>query len=440
MIGTLFVGQQLHAPDAHALDLPTWEDVQAAKANEARTAEKITEIQNLLVEVRSEVAQRQREAEVAAAEAEAAEQRFQEADMRAQSLEQQAEESRQVAQESSEQAAALVSQMYRSGGVDRNLELFLDADPDSADTLLDRMAMMSKSTERNTKLSDEATQAMNTANSLGDQAREAREERERLYQEAEQAMAAAAVAVEEAHTRQVQAEENQRVLEVQLEALEDETAETVAGYQERLRIEEERRRQEEERRRREAEAAARRAAEEAARQAAAREAAAAQAQQQATPPRGSGGGGGGSSSGGGGVSAAPTNPVSSGAWGNPLIPGTYRISCNFYCYGGHRGIDLAAPTGTGIYAASSGRVTYSGWRNSWGFGVDISHGGGVLTRYAHMVSHPVVRNGQYVERGQLIGYVGSTGNSTGPHLHLETIVYGGLQNPAVFMSQRGVRL
>lgn len=85
----------------------------------------------------------------------------------------------------------------------------------------------------------------------------------------------------------------------------------------------------------------------------------------------------------------------------------------------HKGIDIAAPIGTPVVAAASGVVTYSRW-NEWGFGnlVEITHPDGSTTLYAHN-DRLMVREGQQVRQGQLIAQVGSTGNSTGPHLHFE---------------------
>lgn len=95
---------------------------------------------------------------------------------------------------------------------------------------------------------------------------------------------------------------------------------------------------------------------------------------------------------------------------------------------GHRGLDIAASTGTPIKAAASGTVTTSGYNSSYGNMIIISHGNGVQTVYGHC-SQLLVSVGQKVTQGQVIGKVGSTGNSTGPHLHLEVRVNGVLQNP-----------
>lgn len=101
-------------------------------------------------------------------------------------------------------------------------------------------------------------------------------------------------------------------------------------------------------------------------------------------------------------------------WTNPLPNGTYVRGF----YAGHSGIDIAARTGTPILAANGGPVLYAGW-NSWGYGNTVVIGHGPFsTLYGHMNSL-AVRCGNVVAAGQIIGYVGSTGNSSGPHLHFE---------------------
>lgn len=99
----------------------------------------------------------------------------------------------------------------------------------------------------------------------------------------------------------------------------------------------------------------------------------------------------------------------------------------------HQGIDIAAETGTPIVATADGIVTSAGWNGS-GYGnmVDVDHGGGIVTRYAH-ASAVAVTPGQEVRRGQVIAYVGSTGHSTGPHLHYEVRVDGTPVNPAAYL-------
>jgi murein DD-endopeptidase MepM/ murein hydrolase activator NlpD len=99
----------------------------------------------------------------------------------------------------------------------------------------------------------------------------------------------------------------------------------------------------------------------------------------------------------------------------------------------HPGIDLAAPYGTPVYATADGTVLRAGW-NSGGYGnlVEIDHGRGIVTRYGHM-SKIIVGEGQHVTRGQQVGYVGSTGRSTGNHLHYEVRIDNSPVNPIPFM-------
>lgn len=146
-----------------------------------------------------------------------------------------------------------------------------------------------------------------------------------------------------------------------------------------------------------------------------------------------GGGGGGStssagSSGGGAVSG----------FGSPL--GYLNVTC---AYGWrihpiwgdkrfHTGVDLAAGQGAPIYAIASGTVTTAAYSDAYGYYVSLSHGSGYGSMYAHMTNY-TVSPGQYVSQGQVIGYVGSTGWSTGPHLHFEVYVNGNTVNPMEYV-------
>ena len=95
----------------------------------------------------------------------------------------------------------------------------------------------------------------------------------------------------------------------------------------------------------------------------------------------------------------------------------------------HAGLDFAAPWGTPVAAAASGRVAYAGWRaGGWGYFVSIAHPAGVRTLYAHL-SRVDVRLGERVATGERIGLVGSTGYSTGPHLHFEVRLRGAAVDP-----------
>lgn len=96
--------------------------------------------------------------------------------------------------------------------------------------------------------------------------------------------------------------------------------------------------------------------------------------------------------------------------------------------GFHRGVDFADPYGASVYASKSGVVAYSGWMSDFGNVIIIDHGGGVQTLYAHN-SELLVSSGQAVSQGEVIAYVGSTGMSTGPHIHFEIRINGQAVNP-----------
>ena len=95
----------------------------------------------------------------------------------------------------------------------------------------------------------------------------------------------------------------------------------------------------------------------------------------------------------------------------------------------HKGVDYAAPTGTPIFAAGDARVKFAGWQNGYGRTVILDHGNGITTLYAHMSRLGSYRVGQRVQQGRTIGYVGTSGLSSGPHLHYEFRVNGVHRNP-----------
>lgn len=98
----------------------------------------------------------------------------------------------------------------------------------------------------------------------------------------------------------------------------------------------------------------------------------------------------------------------------------------------HEGIDLVAPVGTPVRATANGRVAYSGWHSAYGRLIEIDHGNGIKTRFAHL-SRALVATGDVIQTGQVIGELGQTGRASGPHLHYETIVEGRPVNPVNFL-------
>ena len=121
------------------------------------------------------------------------------------------------------------------------------------------------------------------------------------------------------------------------------------------------------------------------------------------------------------------------------LPDMNRVSSN---YGGrtmggraenHSGLDMSAPSGTAIYATGPGVVTKSGWGTGYGQYVEINHGNGYLTRYAH-ASRLIARVGDKVQAGEHIANVGCTGRCIGPHLHYEVVKDGQRKNPSTYLA------
>lgn len=143
------------------------------------------------------------------------------------------------------------------------------------------------------------------------------------------------------------------------------------------------------------------------------------------------------------AAAAQKQNVSTVATGSMTwpLPGHYNITSDYKMrtnpvtgvYGQHTGIDISAPKGTSIVAAGAGTVVSAGWNNAYGWRIIISHGGGIQTLYAHMTSF-AVSEGDYVNAGDTVGYVGSTGNSTGNHLHFSVLVNGSYVSPWGYVS------
>jgi len=141
----------------------------------------------------------------------------------------------------------------------------------------------------------------------------------------------------------------------------------------------------------------------------------------------------------GGNTTPSTAPPSSAGW---IVPCRYialtspfggRIHPISGVWKMHYGVDLANNTGTPIYASRSGTVSAASYNGSAGYYVSINHGDGFSSIYMHM-THYIVYSGQYVEQGQVIGYMGSTGGSTGPHLHFGISYNGTYVNPANYIN------
>ncbi len=110
-------------------------------------------------------------------------------------------------------------------------------------------------------------------------------------------------------------------------------------------------------------------------------------------------------------------------------------------YRAHLGIDYAARPGRAIIASASGKVNYKGWKGGYGRTIEIKHANGVKTLYAHMKGYAKgVRKGRKVTQGRVIGYVGTSGRSTGPHLHFGLYKNGKAVNPARYVSKKRAKI
>lgn len=395
---------------AHAAtEYPSWDDVQRARQNVANKQAEITRIEGLLRQLASNVEAAQAAAEKAGEEYALADQAFLDAAYKAEQLQKEADEARKTAEQSRLQAGQMAAQLARTGGNDLSANLFVN--PGQADSLLERLGYASKLAQQAEALYERAQQDMNTAQSLTDQANVAKEIREELRAEAERKQREAQQKAEAAAAALAEQEEHQVELEAQLAALRSTEARTTEQYQagveaeRKRREEEERRRLEEERRRWEQ-------------------------QQQQQNSGGSGGTGGQPTSSGW---ARPSSAYANSSYG-------YRIHPIYGDRRFHAGTDFAAGCGTPIYAAASGTVSYAGYYGGYGNYVKINHGG-VETAYAHIAPGGIrVAYGQFVAVGQVIAVTGTTGDSTGCHLHFEVRVNGYTTDPIEYLRARGVAI
>lgn len=378
---------------AWAVDYPSWDDVLAARGSEAAKQAEVDNIRSLIAAAEAEVEAAQAFAAQKADEYSAAQDAYDTAVYRADELAAQAAEAFARAEASNKQAGVLITQFTRAGGVDLTLNLIVQGD--DSDDLLYQLGAMSRLSETTGRLSAQAAQDRNTATALTEQAEIAEAALDELRIAAEQAFTEAVAAQEAAEALLAEHQAQRVVLDAQLEALQASTAKTVAEYEKGV---EERRKAEE-------------AARAAAREAAARE-----------------------------YGSGPAPSVN--GWSSPLS--AWRVTSEFgmrfhpiaHVNRLHAGIDLVqaggGTCGAPVFAAAAGTVIQSGYNGGLGYSVTISHGDGLTTVYGHNSSLTVGR-GQAVGGGELIARAGTTGSSTGCHVHFETRVNGNAQNPRNFV-------
>ena len=371
---------------AYADEYPTWEEVQEARKDVAAAEAKVKEIMALLERLEVEAAQAEEEAARLGEVYYEALYELDEATFQQAQLQSQADSAAAIAEESRLKAGQFVAELARVGGGDLTATLFISGE--NANQLLSRIGYAAKIAEQTDGIYARALSDQNAAQALSDQAEVARQIREELQLVAEAAYEEANAAAMRAYSAVEAQLDNSARLEAQLEVLIEKREATEADYQKGVI-----------------------------------------ARQQSEI-----------------MGMIDPGQISAAGWARPS--GGY-ISSHFGprihpIYGIarlHAGIDLATPCGRPVYAARSGRVSYSGWLGTSGNFIRVTHEDGYTTGYAHRQSGTLyVRLGESVVTGQLIARIGNTGGSTGCHLHLETRQNMVAQDPYPFFLNRGIRL
>ena len=383
---SLAAGVSVIAPavPASAIDYPSWNDVEAVRDDQAATDAAVQQIKGLLGTLQAEAARTQADAEAKGTAWQTADDLFQTANVKQKALQAQADEASALAAASKKRAGQMAAQMMRGGGEDLTAKLLLDSA--NADNLLYGLGMSGRITEQANDIFTRAQFDLNNAQALTDQAEVAKKELETLKVAAEEAFAEASAASVAAAAALDAQRANAARLEQQLVVLTEKRAATEADYL---------------------------------------------AGVQATIAA---------------EASLAAGQISTSGWAKPS--GGY-ISSAFgwrILYGRdnfHKGTDLAGGCGANIYAASSGRVSYAayGWNGGYGNEIMIDHGNGIVTRYGHIVDDGIlVSSGQSIGVGTNIAQIGTTGDSTGCHLHFEVIVDGAVTDPVSFMADQGITL
>ena len=369
---------------AYAVDYPSWTDVANARNNEASAKAQIAQIQSLLAGLQADVERTQKDSQAKGEVWRAADDKFQVAAAKAQNLQDQADAANVVAKGSEQRAGQLAAQLMRGNGGDLTATLL--ANSGKADNLLYDLSMSSKISEQANAIYERALQDKNTAQALTDTADVAKNELKAIKDTAEKAFAIAQVASKAASDALAAQQDHQAQLAQQLIVLtenrEATEADFIAGIQART--------------------------------------------------------GNGASLGAAQISlsgwALPASGYISDGFG-------WRMSPTEGASSYHQGTDIGAYCGAPIFAASSGTVEYAGWNGGYGNFILIDHGNGVESAYGHIVNGgTLVSSGEEVIVGEQIASVGTTGTSTGCHLHFEIRLGGVATNAVPFMSDQGISI
>lgn len=369
---------------AYAVDYPSWTDVANARNNEASAKAQIAQIQSLLAGLQADVERTQKDSQAKGEVWRAADDKFQVAAAKAQNLQDQADAANVVAKGSEQRAGQLAAQLMRGNGGDLTATLL--ANSGKADNLLYDLSMSSKISEQANAIYERALQDKNTAQALTDTADVAKNELKAIKDTAEKAFAIAQVASKAASDALAAQQDHQAQLAQQLIVLtenrEATEADFIAGIKART--------------------------------------------------------GNGASLGAAQISlsgwALPASGYITDGFG-------WRVSPTEGASSYHQGTDIGAYCGAPIFAASSGTVEYAGWNGGYGNFILIDHGNGVESAYGHIVNGgTLVSSGEEVIVGEQIASVGTTGTSTGCHLHFEIRLGGVATNAVPFMSDQGISI
>ncbi|MEJ8283962.1 M23 family metallopeptidase [Curtobacterium citreum] len=386
---------------ASAASYPSWSEVQKAKSSTSAQQAKVTEIKSLISTLKSEAAAKQKAAQAAGEAYQAAQNKYDEATLEQKTLQSQADDAEQTAAQSEEQAGQLAAQLGRASANDVTTDILTH--PSDSGDLLYELGAMSKLSEQADGIYSQASQDRGTAQAQADKADKAKAALGDLADAAQSKMQQAQGAADAAQTAVDAQNDNESRLEAQLTALTTKQRGVEADYRKGVAAEKARQ--------------ARIAA--AAAKAAAKAAATSQ-----------GGTGGGTANSAGWV--RPAGGFQTSGYGIRVDPYTHYTAL-------HAGVDLAPACYAPIYAAHDGTVTFAGNGGGYGNEVILDNGGGISTAYGHIVDGGImVANGQHVSAGQQIAKIGSTGWSTGCHLHFETRVNGAAVDPVPFMAARGI--
>lgn len=373
------------ANSAVAATYPSWTDVLNARNNVAAKKKAIAQLQAMLAELTAKSEAAQAEAERLGAIFQEAQDAFDEAAYKADQLQAQADAAEKTATESRIRAGQFVSELARVGSI--NVSTTLLSDAGGATDLLAKLGFAAIIASQADGIYEVALQDQNAAQSLTDQATVAKTLREELRKKAESAFEQAQSAANAAAAAVEEQQKHEATLRAQLATLITNQRKTEADYQAGLE-----------------------------------------------------------ENGGSIGPSAPAGWISDQGWakvagGYISSPFGYRTHPIYHTVRLHAGVDLAPGCRAPIYAAHEGRVIYAGPNGTFGNYVKVDHGGGWTTGYAHIVSGGIkVRVGDNVSAGTNIALVGSTGASTGCHLHFEVRHNGIAQDPVAFMRGKGVRL